>query len=348
MRREGDHAVKNRPLSSILVASAVLAATPAAAADDIADFFAGKTIRISVAGGPGASLGLYARTLSEYLGRHIAGNPSVIVEFRAGAGGTIAASYLYNAAPKDGTAIAVLLPPSVTLPLLQPMKFDATRFYWLGSMTPRPAVVSVFSDAPATTLTKLRTTEVILGSSGKGSETYLVPQFMNVVLGTKFKIVTGYRAGDDINLAMERGEVHGRMQYWTGWTTIKQGWLSEGKLVHIAQYGPPIREIPNVPRLRDMVAGAEEKQMVEFLEVAQNVGMAFCLPPEVPPARAAALRAAFVATMADPALLADAKARNMEIEMIPGARLEEIVARAYATPKPVIEKLRGIVGFETQ
>jgi tripartite-type tricarboxylate transporter receptor subunit TctC len=215
-------------------------------------------------------------------------------------------------------------------------------------MTPRPAVVSVFNDAPATTLDKMKTTEVILGSSGKGSETYLVPQFMNVVLGTRFKIVTGYKAGDDINLAMERGEVHGRMQYWTGWTTIKQSWLKEGKLVHVTQYGPAIKDIPNVPPLRDLVATAEEKAMVEFLEVAQNVGMAFAMPPGVPSDRAAALRKAFAAALADPALGEDARKRNMDIELVPGERLEEIVQRAYATPKPVVEKLRNIVGFETQ
>jgi tripartite-type tricarboxylate transporter receptor subunit TctC len=333
---------------SLVTIAAALALVQPAAADEVAEFFAGKTIRISSAGGPGASLALYARTLSEHMGRHIPGNPSLLVDFRTGAGGVVAASYLYNAAPKDGTAFAVLLPPSVTLPLLQPSKFDATKFYWLGSMTPRPAVVSVFSDAPATTLEKLKTTEVILGSTGKGSETYLVPQFMNVVLGTKFKIVTGYKAGDDVNLAMERGEVHGRMQYWTGWTTIKQGWLKEGKLVHITQYGPAIKDIPNVPPLRELVKTAEEKAMVQFLEVAQNVGMAFALPPDVPPARAAALRKAFVATMADPALHEDAKKRNMDLELVPGEKLEQIIMSAYATPKPIVEKLREIVGFETQ
>jgi tripartite-type tricarboxylate transporter receptor subunit TctC len=333
-------------IRSLLLAAAVIALAQPAAADEVADFFAGKTIRIASAGGPGASLALYARTLSEHMGKHIPGNPNIVVEFRTGAGGVIAASYLYSAAPKDGTTFAVLLPPSVTLPLLQPSKFDATKFYWLGSMTPRPAVVSILSDAPATTLDKLKTTEVILGSSGKGSETYLVPQFMNVVLGTKFKIVTGYKAGDDINLAMERGEVHGRMQYWTGWTTIKQDWLKQGRLIHVTQYGPAIKEIPNVPPLRDLVKTAEEKAMVRFLEVAQNVGMAFALPPDVPPARAAALRKAFVATLADPALIEDAKKRNMEVELVPGERLEEIIRDAYATPKPIVEKLRGIVGFE--
>jgi tripartite-type tricarboxylate transporter receptor subunit TctC len=333
-------------IRSLLLAATAIALAQPAAADEVADFFAGKTIRIASAGGPGASLALYARTLSEHMGKHIPGNPNIVVEFRTGAGGVIAASYLYSAAPKDGTTFAVLLPPSVTLPLLQPSKFDATKFYWLGSMTPRPAVVSILNDAPATTLDKLKTTEVILGSSGKGSETYLVPQFMNVVLGTKFKIVTGYKAGDDINLAMERGEVHGRMQYWTGWTTIKQDWLKQGRLIHVTQYGPAIKEIPNVPPLRDLVKTAEEKAMVRFLEVAQNVGMAFALPPDVPPARAAALRKAFVATLADPALIEDAKKRNMEVELVPGERLEQIIRDAYATPKPIVEKLRGIVGFE--
>lgn len=332
-----------RGMIASLAALGLIAAPTLASADAVEEFYKGRSIRIIVAGGPGASLGLYARVLAEHIGKFIPGNPSFVPDFRGGAGGTVAAAFMANAAPKDGSHIGLILPPTVFAPLLTSQKYDASKFQWLGSMTPRPAVVSVWSDAPATTLAGARRTELIVGSTGKTSETFLIPQFMNSVLGTRFKIVTGYKAGDEVNLAMERHEVHGRMQYWSGWTTIKESWLKDGKLAHIVQYGPVIKEIPNVPRLRDLVSSAEHKQMVDFLEVSQFIGQGFYLPDGVPPERVRALRKAFAEMMSDPAMIEDAKKRSMDLEHVPGAELQRLVERALSLSPDMVEKIKIVL-----
>src|SRR5262245_57212235 len=208
-----------------------------------ADFFRGKTITVMVPSSLGATLGLYGRLVVDNIGKQIPGHPTVIIESRPGAGGAVGAAYAYKIAPKDGTFIAEVLAPSVTLPLLQDVQFDGSKFQWIGSLVPRPAVISVWRETtPAKTLAEAKHKQVILGSSGQGSETYLIPTLMNRLLGTKFDVVTGYKGGAEINHAMERGEVHGRMQYWSGWTAGKPDWLRDNKLIHFIQYGPAIKE----------------------------------------------------------------------------------------------------------
>jgi tripartite-type tricarboxylate transporter receptor subunit TctC len=187
---------------------------------------------------------------------------------------------------------------------------------------------------------------VILGSSGKGSETYLVPTLMNRTLATKFDIVTGYKGGAEINHAMERGEVHGRMQYWSGWTAGKPDWVRDNKLIHFVQYGPPIAELPKVPSLKSLMKDEKAKQMVTFLEAANRIGLGFWVPPEVPASRVAALRKAFVAMMADKQFLAMAGKLRAPVELVRGEELQRITAEAYATPKPVVAELKHLLGFD--
>lgn len=320
-----------------------LAAQPGNARAD--SFFEGRTVTITVAGGAGASLGLYCYLVAEYWARHIPGEPNVVCQFQPGAGGTKAAAYMANAAPKDGSYVGEVLAPSVLAPALRNVKFDASKFFWLGSVTPRPAVVTVWHTAPATTIDEAKKHEVVLGSTGKGSETYLIPQFMNAVLGTKFKIVEGYQAAL-INDAMPRGEVHGRMNYWSGWTTVKQDWLRDNKIVHLVQYGPPIPELPNVPHLKNLMPDEEHRQMVEFFEISEHLGMGFYAPPGTPNDRVATLRDSFMATMRDPKFLSDAAKRRADVNPIPGDKIQAIVEKGLATPEPILEKLRGYLGFK--
>ena len=332
--------------SMAALAAGALVASPGSA--DVASFYKGKTVTVTVAGSAGASLGLYCRLVVEHWGKHIPGNPNVICQFRPGAGGTKAAAYMYNAAPKDGTVVGEILSPSVLAPKLRKSKFDSSKFVWIGSVTPRPSVVSVWHTAPATSVEGATKAQVIMGSTGFGSETYLLPMFMNATLGTKFKIVRGYKGGAPINKAMELGEVHGRMNYWTGWTTVKQAWLKEKKIVHLIQYGPRIPELKDVPHLRDLLKSEDDKQMLTFLELSQNLGMGFYVPPGVPKDRVEALRASFFATMKDPAFLADAKKRRARVDPISGADIEKMANRAFSTPEPVLAKLRGYLGFKNK
>ena len=328
------------------LAVSVTGVTGAPASADVAGFYRGKTVTIVVAGGAGASLGLYCRLVTAYWGKHVPGNPKFICQFKPGAGGTKAAAYMYNAAPKDGTFIGEILSPSVLAPVLRKSKFDSSKFVWIGSVTPRPSVVTVWHTSPAKTVDEAKKVQIIMGSTGFGSETYILPKFMNAVLGTKFKIVRGYPGGAPINKAMEAGEVNGRMNYWTGWTTVKGHWLRDKKITHLVQYGPPIPVLPNVPHLRSLLKTPEHKQMLTFIELSEHLGMGFYLPPGVPADRVAALRSSFFATMKDPAFLADAKKRKARVEPIDGAAIEKMANKAFATPAPVLAELRRLLGFK--
>ena len=316
-----------------------------ATAAGVADFYKGKTVTITVSGSAGASLGLYCRLVAKHWANHIPGKPNVICQFRPGGGGTKGAAWVYNKAKKDGTGIGEILSPSVLAPTLRGAKYDASKFIWIGSVTPRPAVVTVWHTSPAKTIEEATKTEIIMGSTGFGSETYLLPKFMNATLGTKFKIIRGYKGGSPINKAMESGEVNGRMNYWTGWTTVKKAWLDEKKIIQLVQYGPRIPGL-KTPHLRDLLKTEEHKQMLTFLELSEHLGMGFWVPPGVPGDRVAAFRKSFFATMEDAAFLADAKSKRARVEPISGDKIEALAKAAFATPEPVIANLRKLLGFK--
>lgn len=330
--------------SSAAVAVGAYCALPAAAAP--ADFFAGKTVSITVSGSAGASLGLYCRLFAAHWGKHIPGNPKAICQFRPGGGGTKGASWVYNKGKKDGTDVGQILSPSVLAPTLRGAKYDASKFIWLGSITPRPAVVTVWHTSPVKTIEEAKKKSIIMGSTGFGSETYLLPMFMNATLGTKFQIIRGYKGGAPINKAMETGEVNGRMNYWTGWTTVKKKWLDEKKIIQLVQYGPKIPALPNTPHLRDLLKSKDHKQMLTFLELSEHLGMGFWVPPGVPKDRVEALRKAFTDTMKDKGFLADAKAKRARVDPISGAKIEELAKAAFSTPEPVIAQLRKYLKFK--
>jgi tripartite-type tricarboxylate transporter receptor subunit TctC len=337
--------VRSKFLAALAAIAALATVSTTASADDTA-FYRGKTVTVMIPSSLGATLGLYGRLVVDNIGKHIPGHPTVIIESRPGAGGAVGAAYAYNVAPKDGTFIAEVLAPSVTLPLLHDVQFDGSKFQWIGSLVPRPAVISVWKETtPANTLDEAKSKTVIMGSSGQGSETSLIPTLMNHTLGTKFNVVTGYKGGAEINHAMERGEVHGRMQYWSGWTAGKPDWLRDNKLTHFVQYGPPIKELPNVPSLKSLVKDEKAKQMITFLESANRVGIGFWVPPETPKARVETLRKAFEAMMASEEFQAMAKKIKAPVELVSGKELQRITEEAYRTPKPVIAELKSVLKF---
>jgi tripartite-type tricarboxylate transporter receptor subunit TctC len=316
-----------------------------ASADAVSDFYEGKTVTVMVPSSLGATLGLYARLVVDHIGRHVPGKPNVIIASKPGAGGTVGAAYAYNVAPKDGTYISEVLAPSVIVPLLREMKFDGSKFQWLGSVAQRPAVVSLWKDlTPGKSLADARKMQIILGSTGKGSETYIIPAMMNALLGTKFKIVLGYKGGAEVNQAMEQGEIHGRQQYWSGWTAGKPTWLRDKKLIHLVQYGPRIKELADVPTLRSLVSDPRQKKMIAFMETANLIGIGFWVPPGVPGDRLSALRRAFSSMVRDQAFLASAKKLKAPIDPISGTELQKIVADAYDTPTDLIAEVKKITG----
>jgi tripartite-type tricarboxylate transporter receptor subunit TctC len=327
-----------------LIAALTLAlAAPAQAADD---FFAGKTIRIYNGGGAGGTSGMAAHLMAEHLPRFLPG-AQVIPQFMEGAGGTRAIDYVVNAAPRDGTAWGIALPTALTTPLLYPqqVKYDPRKMIWLGSLIGYTSVISVLDNAPARTIDAAKTTELIIGATGVGSPAYQEPAIVKAVLGTKFKIVTGYKGGSEVTLAMERGEVHGRAMVTNGWEAQAPHWVKDNRLVHLVQLGPgDPKRMPAVPKLIDL-APDSKKPIVRFYEAAPRAGWAVFLPPDVPAERVAVIRKAYAALVADPKFIADiadrAKADVLDLQ---GAAFQRIVDDVMATPEPIVAEVRQIYG----
>lgn len=332
-------------LIAALVAGTAIAAP--AQADSVADFFSGKVIRFIVPAGTGGGYDLYMRTLAQYMGSHIPGNPSTVIVNMPGAGGVKATNYIYNAAPRDGTAIGM---PFFNLPMFQlirpqGIKFDARKLGWIGNMAELNDVIVVMASTGVKTINDAKKRQVVLAASGKGSETYMYPQLCNALLGTKFKLVLGYMGTAAMSVAMERGEVMGRAGSWQAWPVTRPEWIREGKINELVQAG--LRRdpgIPNVPLITDLVAPAD-KPLAKFVSSAVTIARPPIAPPDLPAARLKALRDAFMATMKDPAFLADAKKRRMDLRVMSGQQVTEVIEDLFRTPKAVVKKARDVLGY---
>lgn len=321
------------------------AASPASAQTP---FYADKTISIFVSTGTGTTYDLYARITAEHLGRHIPGNPRFIVQSRPGAGGAVAASFMDAVAPRDGTAIAIV---QQNVPLFQALtpdkaKFDMARMSWVGTLSDLSSVIAVFHTSPVKSIEAAKTQEIPLGASGQGSETFQVPTLLNATLGTKFKVVTGFKDVSEIDLAIERGELMGRGGSLLSWTSRKQDWLREGKITYLTQVGiTKDKSIPNVPLMLDLATDDKTRQMYALLGSASAVGRSLFGPPGLPADRLAELRSGFDKMVADPVFLAEAQKRSLDINPSTGAQIQDIVAKTLSTPKDVVDQLRKILGM---
>jgi len=212
------------------------------------DFYKGKTITIMVPSGTASSMGLYGRMLAAGLEKYIPGRPTVILQERPGAGGVAGTSYAFNAGPTDGTYLAMLSAGNIILPMLRDqLQYDVKRMQWIGSIAVRPAVLWVWHAVPITSIEDAKTTEVILGSTGQGSGMSVWPRLLNTTLGTKFRVVEGYKGGADIDLAAERGELHGRWTSYTALTAAKPDWIPKKLVKVLVTFGPRIAEHSGAP-----------------------------------------------------------------------------------------------------
>jgi tripartite-type tricarboxylate transporter receptor subunit TctC len=323
------------------VAASGFALRPAAA-ESIAGFYGGKTVRVIIPASMGGSVAVYGRLMADHIGRHIPGHPTVVAAAMPGAGGVQSVDYIFNAAPKDGTVIGEILSPSVLVPMLGGAKFDARKIRWLGSLAARPGVVAVWHTARATTLEQAKTTPLNFGSTGVGAGNFQIPTLADAVLGTRFKVVMGYPGGAEINLAIEKGELDGRFNYWSGWTSAKPDWVRDRKLVFLFRTGPPAPDMPaGLPAFGDLVSG-QDRQMVQLAEAPDNIGVGFWAAPGLPPDRFAALQKALEDTTRDPDFLAAAQKLRTPIAPVPAAELSKIVATLYATPAPVVDRFKQL------
>lgn len=318
--------------------------TQTAKADAVSGFYKGKQMTLIVGSGSGGGFGLNGRLIGNHLGKHIPGKPTVVMQFMRGGGGTKAANYVYNVSPKDGSVISMPISSIVENQLLRPkgVRFDGAKFNWLGSITSLGSVLSLWHTSPIKSLNDAKKTQAIIGATNPNSSWYRMVKLMNPLLGTKFKIITGYKGSKGVDLAMERGEVAGRALIWASTKARRGHWLKANKLVHIAQVGPyALPDLPGLPRFIDLVKGKKDKTMVEFLHLTAIIGRALHAPPGVPANRVTALRRAFDATVKDPAFLADFKNRKLPVGPTNGEKLQAFIEKVIATPKSTVNELKA-------
>jgi tripartite-type tricarboxylate transporter receptor subunit TctC len=334
-----------------LLAFAILAAAVASApAQDVAAFYHGKTLRIIVGVGVGSGYDLNARLLARHLGKHVPGQPAVIVQNQPGAGSMSMTNQLVAAGPFDGSVIGAPFNGMPTTPLLQPAaaRFDPNRLNWLGSTNRETQVTYVWHTAPVQSFDELAAKELIVGAQAPGSTQYDYPMLANAIFGTRFKIVTGYESTPKIHLAMERGEVHGNGA--TNWSTLKllnAGWIADGSVKLIAQWALKKHpDLPDVPLVLDRAKTESDRQALLLALARLEYGRPFFLPPDVPAERVAALRRAFDATMKDPAFLADAEHMKIDIDPLSGEEVAALVRQVAATPPDTVARVRAAMGMQ--
>src|SRR3984957_12991878 len=311
----------------------------AASAQTVEQFYKGKRISFLVASAAGGGYDAYARLVTRYIGRFIPGNPSFIVQNMPGAGGAIAANYLYNVAAKDGSVIGELQREVLVAPLLESRNienhYDARKFNWLGSLNSETGLIVVWHTTPHKTFEDLITHPLLVGSTGP-SEDFL-PIFLNKALNTKLKMVLGYRGSTDVYLAMERGEVEGRVSNgWSGDKGTLAPWLRDGKVRFLVALAlQKSRVLPDLPLITDFAHTTTERQVLELLLASSLWGRPLALPPEVPNDRVAALRKAFIDMTNDPEFLAEAAKLDVDIEIMDANKIDQVLAHAYQSPPDV-------------
>ena len=326
----------------LIAAALFMLANPCAGAQTSDDFYKGKTLHLLIGTPPGGDFDVHGRLVGRHIAKWIPGNPAIVVENMAGAGGLTMANYLYNVAAKDGTYVGVM---NENFPALQAaggrgVQFDSRQFHWLGSISAETHTMVVMRETGAKTMDDIRRNEVLAGASARGSMTYAFPAMMNGLLGAKFKIVTGYAGGTEINLAMDRGEVGARVNSWTSWKLNKPDWVRDGRIVVVAQGGRRSPDLPNVPSVEELAANDFDRQVVQLLMLSASLGHPFAAPPGTPADRVALLRAAMAKTVADPDFRAEAKTSHIDLEPMPGDKMQILIAGVLSTPQAVSAKAK--------
>ena len=310
------------------------------------DYFKNKTIRITVGAAPGGLYDQHARLMGRHLGKHLPGNPTVIVENAPGAGSLKTALYIYSAAPKDGTVLGVFNRGLAVGPLIEPETntFDARKFNWIGATSKEVAVGVAWHTAAAKSFDQLTTKPWIVGATGITDDSGSLPHLINVLFGTQIKIITGYSGGSTVVLAIEKGEVEGRFWSWGAFKAERMQWLKDKQvnlIVQVALEKAP--DLPDVPFIMDYAKTDEQRQLLQLTLVGQSFAWPTIAPPGVPEPVVAALRAGYRDAANDPALLADGERANLSVIYVPGEEINRLVDKVYETPPAVIKRAREIL-----
>ena len=296
---------------------------------------------------PGGAYDIYTRAFARHVGKHLPGNPTVVVQNMAGAGSMRSANFLYNSAPKDGNTFGMFARGLAMLPLLdnRGIQFDAQKFSWIGSVTTEVAITLAWGKRPFKSIVDIQKNEMVVGATGTGADSVIFPYIMNGVLGTKFRVIIGYPGANDSLLAMERGEVDGLGS--TSWSTVASGrpdWIREKKITIIVQNSLKKHpSLPDVPLIMDYAKTDSDRAVLELIFGRQQMAFPIAAPPGVPAERLAVLRRAFEATMKDPEYIAEARKLNLDVDPASGAEIDALLKRIYASPQAVIQRARKAI-----
>lgn len=318
-----------------------------AAAETPAEFYKGKTITVVVAAGPGGAHTKYSQLLAPFWKKYMPGNPDFVTQNMGGAGGTRAANYLYNTAPQDGTAIGILLSDTPLASRLEAtgVKYVADKFQFLGGADQPLSAFILFKSEGVLSIEDAKKKEVVLGSTGKGSQTYTVPTMVNKFLGTKFKVITGYQGMGGVYLAMDRKEVFGFQGVWESVKFLRPQWIANDEIKVIAAVSlKPLPDKPDVPLVQNMIDDPTDKQAIELMGGNAILGRGWLAPPGVPADRVAALREAFQKAFKDPEAMAQAKQRKMTWDNATWQEMQEQAGKIVAADDKVIKRMQEALG----
>jgi tripartite-type tricarboxylate transporter receptor subunit TctC len=342
----GDAIMRVKHLACAATAALLAAlASSAASAQSVADFYRGKSIDLYINVSVGGGYDLYARMVARHIGKYIPGNPTILPKNMEGGGGMRLANWLYNVGPKDGSAFGAVARAMAFEPLLgnKGAQYDGRRFNYIGSANDEVSVCLAWHTSGVKTFEDAQKTQLVVGSGGVSDDTYQYPALLNNMFGAKFKMVPGYPGGNDINLAVERGEVQGRCSI--PWSTVKatrKFWIDEKKVNLLMQYSlAKHADLPDVPLVMDLAKTDEQRTILKLIFGRQVMGRPFTMPPDVPKERVAALRKAFSDTMADKDFLAEAEKAKFEITPVTGEAIENLVLEVYRNTTPQVAEKAG-------
>jgi tripartite-type tricarboxylate transporter receptor subunit TctC len=322
-------------------------ATMSAHADPVADFYHGKTLNLIVGTSSGNDYDFRGRLLARHLARHIPGEPTIVPQNMPGAGGIKAANYLAAIAPHDGTVLHMIMSNMMSSEAVgaQGVQFDARKFLWIGNTSSTPNVTVAWYKSGVTSIEQVKTRQLIVGAPG-GTAGVIYATAMNGLLGTKFKIVTGYPGGNEVNLAMERGEIDGRASNsWASWKSTHPDWVKDKKIVVLVQVGlKRSPDLADVPLLNELAGNDLERQVMTFLSADTAIARSLVAAPDTPPDRIAALRRAFDATMRDPDFLAEADKATLDVVPMSGEEAQKIADSIVNTPPEVVARAKLLLG----
>ncbi len=336
-------------LATLLLAIACALAPAAHAADDVAGFYAGRTINVIIGTSAGGGYDLYARVLAKHMGGHIPGNPTIVPQNMPGAGTLRAMLYLYTVAPKDGSVIGTFSRSMPMAPLLglPGANFDARKLTWLGSITKDTVICLTWKDSPVKNWGDAVKTEWKAGGEGRGADPDVFATVLKNALAAKVKLVTGYPGTADITLALERGELDGLCGI--SYSTIRSthpAWIADKQVNFLVQGAlEPDPLMPGVPFMLDLATEPANKAMLRLLLLPQAMARPFVAPPGIPADRAKALQDAFAATMVDPAFVAEAAKLGLDVNPLTAPQVRALLDEAYATPKDVIKQATTVSGY---